>query len=407
MRSVLILTPWFPNRPGDRQGNFIHDSAAALVRAGLAVHVLVTRPFVPSIAQRFRPALLGGELDVNSFKIFQQVREVSYISVPRNYFWRASACFHDRAVEPALKSLAIMHKVDAIHAHTEGEARVAVRVGGELGLPVFVSLHGINYAPRYYGIPGRRKMFATALCAANRVILVGEPLRSFFYEICGRSENFCVVPNGVDIPIGLTEDKLRFSGLIMRFISVSNLEEGKGVDVALRGLALARQRGFENWNFTIVGDGTEHRNLIDLSRSLGLNGKVHFLGSQAHERIYELLNKADVFILPSYREAFGIAYLEAMACGLVAIGVRGQGPEAFIEQGKTGFLVEPKSPDSIADYVLDIAAQPLAMRQMGLAAAAFVRDKFTWDEHARRLLEVYREVEQFGLKGTAFAKSCG
>ena len=407
MRSVLILTPWFPNRPGDRQGNFIYDSAAALVRAGLSICVLVTRPIVPSVGQRFRPDFYRGELDVNSFKKFQQVRQVSYISMPRNYFWHASVCLHDRAVEPALKSLAIKHKVDAIHAHTESEARVAVRVGGELGLPVFVSLHGINYGPRYFGIPGRRKMFGKALRAAKRVILVGEPLRSFFQGVCGSSENFRVVPNGVDLPHGFSEDQRRFNCSSMRFISVSNLEEGKGIDVALCGLALARKRGLENWNFTTVGDGTECEKLVDLSRSLGLSEKVHFLGNQPHERIYELLNEADVFILPSYREAFGIAYLEAMACGLVAIGVRGQGPEAFIEHGNTGFLVEPKNPHSIADYVLDIAAKPLAMRQMGLAAAASVRDKFTWDEHARRLLQVYYEVVQDRPNGSVLAKLDG
>jgi glycosyltransferase involved in cell wall biosynthesis len=70
-----------------------------------------------------------------------------------------------------------------------------------------------------------------------------------------------------------------------------------------------------------------------------LDSKVELAGARPHEEIPQYLAAADVFILPSYREAFGIAYLEAMAAGLLVVGVRDQGPSAFIEHGISGLLV--------------------------------------------------------------------
>jgi glycosyltransferase involved in cell wall biosynthesis len=119
---------------------------------------------------------------------------------------------------------------------------------------------------------------------------------------------------------------------------------------------------------------------------------VNFIGAQPHELIYDLLCGADIFVLPSYREAFGIAYLEAMAAGLVTIGVQGQGPEAFIEHGKTGYLVEPRNPRSLANCILNIAADRDTARRVSTTGSDLVRNEFTWDAHARHLHNVYREI---------------
>src|SRR5262249_2596032 len=110
------------------------------------------------------------------------------------------------------------------------------------------------------------------------------------------------------------------------------------------------------------------------------------------DRIYELLAEADVFLLPSYREAFGVAYLEAMAVGLVAIGVRGQGPQAFIEHAKTGFLVEPIDVANLSDCILYIASHRERAREIARAGAVLVRSKFNRSSHAQRLISIYSEM---------------
>jgi glycosyltransferase involved in cell wall biosynthesis len=111
-----------------------------------------------------------------------------------------------------------------------------------------------------------------------------------------------------------------------------------------------------------------------------------------HDAAMRVLAQANVFVLPSYREAFGIAYLEAMALGLLAIGVSGQGPEAFITHERTGLLVRPNDVESLVatmGAVLDNAGE---MRRIATAGQRLVRVQFTWATHAQKLMAVYREA---------------
>ena len=145
--SVLVLTPWFPDRPGDRQGNFVYGSVAALVRQEVAVSVLVTRPWVPGFMDRLRPAGARGRLEPAAFGDMPIVELVRFPSIPRNHLRPLSNWLYARRVGPALENLARRSRVDLIHAHTEGAAAIAVRIARKLDIPAVVTIHGINTAP--------------------------------------------------------------------------------------------------------------------------------------------------------------------------------------------------------------------------------------------------------------------
>jgi glycosyltransferase involved in cell wall biosynthesis len=393
-RRVLILTPWFPNRPGDRQGNFIHDSAAALAAQGLEISVLVTRPWAPGPLQRLRPAWSRDAFEPQAFEGFRRLDLVRHLSLPRGLAWRTSEALHDRAVANHLASLAEAVGAELIHAHTEGEAAVAVRVGRDLGLPVVVTLHGLNLGPRHLGSRARRRRFGAAIAAADRVILVGEPLRPVFCEAADGDGNFRVVFNGAAMPHPAPAPRAFEAGDPIRFVAVANLNEGKGHDVALRALANAEAAGAAEWTFTIAGDGPERSMLERLSAELGLAHKVRFLGVVPHDRVFEVLRQADVFLLPSYREAFGVAYVEAMTSGLLAIGVRGEGPEAFVRHGETGLLAARRDADDLGRLILRMAADRPGAAAMAAAGQAEVRARFTWAAHARALRAIYAEAAE-------------
>jgi glycosyltransferase involved in cell wall biosynthesis len=391
MISVLVVTPWFPNRPGDRQGNFIYDSVSALARNGLTVGVVITRPFVPKMLEGIRPAWERDRFEPQTFGEFAQVRRVVYPRVPRNWLWRVNQWFHDWSVNNAIDVMASSLQPSIIHTHTEGEAETAVRAQERYNIPAVVTLHGINTGRRYFST-ARRARFSRSLRAVDRVILVGEPLRPFFCAITGNDGNFTTIPNGVTV--ATRSPKYLFSNEMepVRFISVSNLHEGKGIDIALKALADVCARGFANWDYTIVGDGTERQAWTALAQALGITEKVRFLGVKSHNEVLALLDEADVFLLPSYREAFGIAYLEAMAAGLLAIGVAGQGPSAFIADRETGFLVPPCDPIRLADCLMNLSTNRNAARRVAAEGAERARNKFTWDHHARQLISVYEQA---------------
>lgn len=389
--SVVVLTPWFPNVPGDRNGSYIYESATALARKGVAVSVLVCRPSTRAVPAEWVPEWARGRIDVARFsEHLDHVVPVNYPALPGGVFRTLSNLSQRRYVRPALEELARRAGASVIHAQTEGMAPIAVEVARTLHVPAIVTIHGINTDPKYLHSNGQRATLVPALRESDRLVLVGRSLKDVFSAYLGRDDHMRVVPNGVQLPKGERRAPV-LARMPVRFVSVSNLHEGKGIDLVLDALAILDARGVRDWTYTIIGDGIERSSLVARAQAHNLDDRVDFLGSKPHESVFETLLESDVFVLPSYREAFGISYLEAMACGLPAIGVRGQGPEAFIEHGLSGFLIEPHSAAAIADCLCEILADSGRARRIGERAQRRAQE-FTWDAHADRLIEIYREA---------------
>ncbi len=118
---------------------------------------------------------------------------------------------------------------------------------------------------------------------------------------------------------------------------------------------------------------------------------VHFLGRVEHARVLSLMARADLFALPSWDEAFGLVYTEAMAQGTPVVAGRGEGPEDFIEDGVSGYLAPVRDPDALAGIiaaVLDDPAKAQAVGEAGRVAALAL----SWERNARLTLDVYGRV---------------
>jgi glycosyltransferase involved in cell wall biosynthesis len=390
--AVIVLTPWFPRVPGEREGNYIYDSAKAIAGQGWPVYVLVPRPLRPGfLAGHTSP---GSQLapQADAFDEFAGVQSVTHLSVPRSLTPRLNDAILDRTVMPALRRTLDRASARLIHVHTESLAPAAVQVARETGSKVIVTLHGVNVGPRHFNHPARRSRFREALAAADRVILVGEPLRPFFRDLVGRDDHFRVVPNGFSLQPVERRSTMLESGRVLRLVSVSNLHEGKGIELNLEALGSLSRRGMTNWAYDVVGDGDQRDRLRRMVAALGLGERVSFVGALPHQEVARRLSVADVFILPSYREAFGIAYLEAMAAGLLVVGVQGQGPSAFIEHGVNGLLVPPRDSKALAHELEAVMREPSRFRGMAANAARVAVERFDWRNHAISVQAVYREA---------------
>jgi glycosyltransferase involved in cell wall biosynthesis len=388
--SVIVLTPWFPNYPGDRNGAFIYDSALALSRLGMDVTVFVCRPQIPSVLDKFAPEWTQGTVEASRFGGIARIVTCRYLSVPGGLLRPLTNLSQRYSVGYALRSLIKQVKPKLIHAQTEGMAPIALSIAERFNLPVVTTIHGINSDQHYLHARRQRALLAPALNRTTRLVLVGSPLFDFFKNYVGRSDHMRIVPNGVNLPAATREQPI-LSNTDRRLVSVSNLHEGKGIDITLDALALLESSGIRDWSYRVVGGGAEHASLAKRAAKLGLADKVHFLGALAPDMVFETLLNSDIFVLPSYREAFGIAYLEAMACGLVTIGAKSQGPEAFIDHSRTGYLVEPQSASALAECLGLIMSDPLSARRVGERAQA-VAHSFDWESHARQLVRVYEEA---------------
>lgn len=388
---ILCVTPWFPAFPGAQSGSFILDSVEALQALGHSVKVLVAQPWHPRWGGLLHPDWGRPRLRPETHAASLGLVQVGYLSIPRNYLRSVSDRAFGWRVRPAIERAAQSFKPDVILAHTElvGKATVAARRAA--GVPVAVVLHGINYTPRL-NTPAQLLAIGKMLSDADRVILVGEPLREHFAPIAGRADHFRIVHNGFRMPAAEACGERASWKSPLRFISVSNLHEGKGIDLNLQALGRLYQQGLTDWTYTIVGDGREHAALEAMASELGIADQVRFAGAVDHDAVYGYLAKADVFVLPSYREAFGVAYLEAMACGLLTVGVQGQGPSAFVRDGESGLLVEPKDVDKLVACLRKIFENPAGMQTIAKMGREIVRGEFTWQRHAEHLTEILQQI---------------
>ena len=193
-----------------------------------------------------------------------------------------------------------------------------------------------------------------------------------------RSEDIAGARNALGIPNG--QEVVLFVG---------HNWERKGLDVLVNALARLAERYRKPCPYLIVAGGTGRKAHMEDVR-IRLNGNVRFLGTRADmPRIY---NAADLLVLPSEQESFGLPVLEAMACGLPTIVSRCAGVAEVITDGFDGVLLDdPTSPEEVADKIEGLICDPEFRRDMG-ARARKTAEKFSWDEVARQVEGIYKEL---------------
>ena len=191
-------------------------------------------------------------------------------------------------------------------------------------------------------------------------------------------KNIKVIPNGIDLKRFEGLERKRHDGFVV--ITVARLEKVKGIEYLVKSISNLKSQ-ISNLTCLIIGDGSERKNLEDLVKKLGLQEKVKFLGPIPNEKIPEYLAQADCFCLPSLREGFGIAILEALAAGLPVIGTNVGGIKDIVDNGQTGILVEPQNSQAIAQAIQKIySGQRFAKADLA---------KYDWQNIALKVLKLY------------------
>jgi N-acetyl-alpha-D-glucosaminyl L-malate synthase BshA len=140
----------------------------------------------------------------------------------------------------------------------------------------------------------------------------------------------------------------------------------------------------------MVGDGPEKAGAEHLARELGIQRDVLFLGNQ--DAMEELLPLADVFLLPSSSESFGLVALEAMSAEVPVVASNIGGLPEVIENGETGYLHDPGAIGGFVDSVLKLLRNETLRRSMGRKARQVARRKFNADDMVDRYVQVYESL---------------
>jgi glycosyltransferase involved in cell wall biosynthesis len=139
---------------------------------------------------------------------------------------------------------------------------------------------------------------------------------------------------------------------------------------------------------------------LETIRRLGAQ-QVFLAGWRPHEQLPQALNAADVLVLPSVAEAFGLALIEAMACGLPVIACNAHGPAEIVRDGTSGWLVPPDDEQALADALLDAAGDRAERERRGHRAGIDARERYGWTAIATQIAHLYDELTHEGKAGTA------
>jgi D-inositol-3-phosphate glycosyltransferase len=405
MRSLAVLSlhtsPLAQPGTGDGGGMnvYVRELSSALARAGVACHVY-TRAWSESL-----PAVVAVEPGLR----VHHVPAGPLAPVPKEQL-RALV---DEFVEGVLCRVKGTAGIpDAIHANYWLSGIAGHVLKHELGVPLASTFHTLarvkaESSPEELGAdePTHRAHAEAHVIGCSDAVLASCAVEADqiteLYD--ADPERVHVVAPGVDHaffapghgPQARRALGLPASGPMLLF--VGRIQPLKGVDVAVH--ALAALEGHTDAFLAVVGGPsgpqghTEVSRLRALVRTLGLEERVRFLAPQPHELLSTYYRAADVCVVPSRSESFGLVALEAAACGTPVVAAAVGGLRTLVDHAETGFLVETRDPADYAAYIAEILDHPRLARDMSTRAAQRAR-RYTWSTAAGELRRLYATLTE-------------
>jgi glycosyltransferase involved in cell wall biosynthesis len=389
---VAVVAEYYPRRRDPVTGAWAHRQAVAARDAGAEVTVLALERPLPTAsslraAARGRPGSAARELSAAASQPRRdtldgvEVEYVRFVAPPRESSY---ARWHRWAAGPLARALDRLHAqgpLDLVHAHYALPAGgAAARWTASREVPLAVSVHGGDLLSPLLTTPPARAAAATVLRGARVTIANSRGMLDRAAALAGGAERMRVIhPPGEpppDPPPPKRDDPT--------FATLGNVDPRKRHEDVL--IALAE---LPDVHWLVIGDGPERERLEARAAELGLGGRVEWAGALPPREAIARLATCHALAMPSVDEAFGVAYTEALACGLPAIGCAGEpGPEEIAALTEAMMLVPPRDPAALATAIRTALAQADELSRAASAAA----EHFSLDVCGRRTLEAYREA---------------
>lgn len=363
MRVVYVSTL-------ERGGPLSHvrDLAPAMAAAGVDVHVVLANE---ELAAEFRGLGVGASVASMRHKLDARGAARAWPALAG----AAVVHTHDRRAGLLARPQARLRGAASVHTLHGVPEELSIRVGRTNdSVPPGVSPARIAWLE--HGIV----RIEALLSHLGTVVVPSQALAEFLARHGFPRRRMHVIPYGVE---PRTVERRPARGRAV-FGTAANLEYHKGIEVLLAAAA----RVESPLQLEIYGDGSARATLEAEARRLGISARFHGFDPGFRSRLDEL----DVFVLPTRGDNLPVSILEAMASGLPVISTRVGGIPEQIEDGATGYLVEPDDVDGLAAALGRLAADPERRDAFGRAGAAKVEREFSSAGVARRLLDLYEHV---------------
>jgi D-inositol-3-phosphate glycosyltransferase len=306
---------------------------------------------------------------------------------------------------------------DLIHSHYWMSGIAAIELSENWNIPFIQMFHTlvlmknrIARSPQEkegeYRIIGEKKVISKA----NRIIaatLAEKSQLEFLYE--APSSKIAVIPPGVDThhfyPIAKDEAK-EVAGVpedTHTILFVGRIEPLKGIDLLIKAISIIQKNEQLQCcphNLIIIGGepnvkaeemNVEMAHLQDMVENLGIENFVIFLGKQDQQMLPYYYSAAEVVVMPSHYESFGMVALEAMACGTPVIASQVGGLAFLVRDGETGFVVPGNDAEKLANRLVELIKNKELRDKMGSNSAEYAK-LYSWENITEKMIEVYRQV---------------
>ena len=230
---------------------------------------------------------------------------------------------------------------------------------------------------------------ATQICSTSHI------MAATTQHLCGDDKAIAITPFGIDISLFYPSPELR-NHSVFKIGTVKTLAPQYGIDTLIQAFYQLRNQLqdkepllAQQLRLCIAGDGQQRAELKALVRRLGLETVTEFVGHLPHAQVPTYLNQLDIYVAASRQDSFGVAILEASACGLPVVVSRVGGLPEVVEEGLTGLLVEKDNVEQFAAALLKLIQNQSLRDSIGEAGRQHVIDNYDWRESVLILETVY------------------
>ena len=317
--------------------------------------------------------------------------------------------FADRVIRAIAEGNAAGNHTDIVHSHYWLSGWAGLIVKQATGLPLANSFHTLGRVKDATRRPGQPPEPLLRIAAESEVISLSDcVIASTEYESDELIDHYgadpsrvCINPPGIDLELfrpGDRREARRRLGIddVPTVLFVGRIQALKGLDVAVEALAAVRDR-LPDVRAVVVGGPSgpsgeaEYRMIQDLADRLGIGEAITWSGVQPHRRLPIFYQAADVLIVPSRSESFGLVAAEAQATGLPVVAAGVGGLRYVVRDGASGVLVDGWDSTDYGKALLGIL-ESATVRDHLVAGAMAAGRRFGWDRATDRLLELYRGI---------------
>ncbi|PKQ27893.1 MAG: glycosyl transferase family 1 [Candidatus Anoxymicrobium japonicum] len=389
---VLLLSWEYPPRIVGGLGRHVYHLATSLAAQGIKVHVVTKdHPGAPEYEE---------SEGVHVYRVVNYPPDI-----PQDEWVSWTLQFNVALLEKAVALINDLKSVNVIHAHDWLVAHAATSLKHAYKIPLVATIHATEYGRHQGHLPGPMNklihqvewwlMFESArtICCSQYMM---DQLTDVFQLPPEKVE---VIPNGIDrtsfkrdATIDLCRKKYVPPGDKLVFF-VGRLVYEKGVQTVIEAMPLILKK-IPNVTFVVAGSGPHLNQLKSLVSALGLGEKIIFTGHLDTDALCAFYKSADLTVVPSLYEPFGMVVLESMAMGTPTIVADTGGLSEIVAHEETGLKFEPGNPDSLAGAMLRVLEDPELNARITSDAMSYMGDTYNWSQITRRTLDVYRRAER-------------